>query len=358
MSGTRLQSLDVFRGGTIAAMILVNNPGSAAAYGPLQHAEWHGWTFTDLVFPFFLWIVGVAITFSLSKRVTRGDSRSTLLMHAARRAVVIFAVGLLLNLIPKFDFGTVRIPGVLQRIAICYLCAAAIFLLVRSWKAQVAVTLFLLAVYWALMTLVPVPGCGPGSFSVDCNFARYVDGMLLSGHMWARSKVWDPEGIVSTLPAIATTMFGVFAGSLLALRRSMPETTSWLFFGGNALVFAGMCLEAFMPVNKQLWTVPYALLTAGIAAVVFATCYWLIDGLKWDRFATPFAIYGANALAMFVLSGLFAKLFPGARTWAWTQVFSGVQPEPFGSLLFSLAHVLLFWCIAWAMYKRGWFVRA
>ncbi|HYO82291.1 MAG TPA: DUF5009 domain-containing protein, partial [Bryobacteraceae bacterium] len=216
MSGTRLQSLDVFRGGTIAAMILVNNNGSSAAYGPLLHAEWHGWTFTDLVFPFFLWIVGVAMTLSLRRRIERGDSRTTLLMHAARRALVIFAIGVFLNGFPYFDMGTIRIPGVLQRIAVCYFFAAAIYLLLRSTRARLVATVAVLALYWILMTAVSVPGCGPGSFSVDCNFSRYVDGIFLTGHMYSRTRTWDPEGIVSTLPAIANTMFGIFAGTLLA----------------------------------------------------------------------------------------------------------------------------------------------
>jgi predicted acyltransferase len=360
----RLLSLDVFRGGTIASMILVNNPGPAATYAPLQHAEWHGWTFTDLVFPFFLWIVGVAMTLSLAKRVARGDDRKHLLMHVARRSAAIFLIGLALNGFPQFDLSTIRIPGVLQRIAICYLCAAAVLLLVRTTRGRLLWTGGLLAVYWMLMTLVPVPGCGPGHFGVDCNFAKWIDGLLLSGHMWAHSRTWDPEGLVSTLPAVATTMAGVFAGQILASARTPAERTAWLFVLGNALMLAGAVLSLFMPVNKQLWTVPYALLTAGIANAVFAACYWLIDIRGWKRFAKPFAVYGVNALAMFVLSGIFAKSISlwrigdvSFRTMLWTGVYQPLASPVNASLLFALSHVILFWLIAWLFYRLNWIIR-
>ena len=357
-------SLDVFRGGTIAAMILVNNNGSPAAYPPLLHAKWHGWTFTDLVFPFFLWIVGVAMTLSLAKRVAGGDDRTRLLMHIVKRAALIFLIGLFLNGFPYFDLSRIRIPGVLQRIALCYLIAGAIFLYARSTRARIVCTTGLLATYWVLMKTVPVPGCGADSFEMDCNFAKWIDGMLLTGHMWAQSRTWDPEGLISTLPAVANTMLGIFAGQILANRRTAAEKSAWMFFAGNALMFAGMMLSTWMPINKQLWTVPYALFTSGLAFVVFACCYWLVDIQGWRRFAAPFSIYGVNALAMFVLSGLFAKTLGlirvgdiTLRTWIWRNWFVPLASPPNASLLYSLAIVGLFWMVAWAMYRRNWIVR-
>ena len=360
----RLLSLDVFRGGTIAAMILVNNNGSSAAYPPLLHAKWHGWTFTDLVFPFFLWIVGVAMTLSLEKRVAHGDDRSRLLMHVVKRAALIFLIGLFLNGFPYFDLSRIRIPGVLQRIALCYLIAGAIFLYARSTRARILCTATLLAVYWVLMKTVAVPGCGAGSFEMDCNFAKWIDGMLLTGHMWAASKTWDPEGLISTLPAVANTMFGIFAGGILAGRRAPAEKSAWMFFGGNVLMFAGLLLSTWMPINKQLWTVPYALFTSGLAFVVFASCYWLVDIQGWRRFARPFAVYGVNALAVYVLSGLFAKTLGliqvgdvSLRTWVWRTVYEPLASPSNASLLYSLSFVALFWLVAWGMYRRNWIVR-
>ena len=208
-------SLDAFRGATIAAMILVNNPGDGrTTFAPLLHAEWNGWTFTDLVFPFFLWMVGIAMTFSFARRVEGGAGKGKLLLHTVRRAALIFLLGLLLNGFPKYDLTTLRIPGVLQRIAICYLIGSLIFLYTK-WRGQLAAIVGLCAVYWMLMTLFPVPGYGPGVLEPIGNFGQWVDEMLLSGHMYSRTKVWDPEGVVSTLPAIANVLFGALFGTLL-----------------------------------------------------------------------------------------------------------------------------------------------
>jgi predicted acyltransferase len=360
----RLLSLDVFRGGTIASMILVNNPGSSAAYPPLQHAKWHGWTFTDLVFPFFLWIVGVAMTLSLAKRVERGDDRTRLLMHIVKRSALIFLIGLFLNGFPYFELSHIRIPGVLQRIALCYLIAGIVFLYARSTGARASITAGLLVVYWVLMKSAAVPGCGAGSFEMDCNLAKWIDGLLLTGHMWGVSKTWDPEGLLSTLPAIANTMFGIFAGQILATRRQPAEKSTWMFFGGNVLMFAGLMLSTWMPINKQLWTVPFALFTSGMAFVVFTCCYWMVDVQAWRRYARPFSIYGVNALAVYFLAGIVGKLLILIRvgdgtlkTWIWRNWFEPLASPPNASLLYSLAVVALFWAIAWGMYRRNWIVR-
>src|SRR5436190_9406760 len=209
---TRLVSLHAFRGATIALMVLVNNAGSGRdAYAPLDHAEWHGWTITDTVFPSFLWIVGVAITLSLGKRLAAGTPKSKLLAQAARRAAVLFVFGLLVYAFPHFNLGTQRILGVLQRIAICYLIASAIFLY-SGVRAQILWIVGLFTAYWMMMTLIPVPGFGAGRLDVAGNLAHYVDHMVLGAHNYAHTKTWDPEGLVSTLPAIATALFGILAG--------------------------------------------------------------------------------------------------------------------------------------------------
>ncbi|MGH9629791.1 MAG: acyltransferase family protein [Bryobacteraceae bacterium] len=359
----RLVSLDVFRGATIAGMILVNNPGIGPAYAPLQHAAWHGWTPTGLVFPFFLWIVGVALTLSFAKRLARGDGRGRIWLHVLQRSAAIFLIGLFLNGFPFFDLTTIRIPGVLQRIAVSYLVAATLFLFFRL-RTQMLWTAGLLAVYWILMMYVPVPGCGAGSLTPDCNFAKWVDGQLLSGHMYRATKTWDPEGVVSTLPAIATVMFGVFAGAVLRLERAASSRTVLLLVIGAAQMITGSVLGIWMPINKMIWTVSYSLFTAGLACLIFAACYWLVDVRNWRRFSKPFAIYGMNALVVYALSGLFGRTLSlvrigdvSLRQWLWQTFFEGLGPPSFASLLYAATHVVLFWAIAWLMHRQNWVVR-
>ena len=365
----RLVSLDVFRGATIASMMMVNNAGNwQAVYAPLEHAEWHGWTFTDTIFPSFLWIVGVAMTLSFAKRVERGDDRMKLFLHAARRAAIIFALGLLLNFMGKFSIATLRIPGVLQRIAVCYLIAAAIYLWTQL-RGQLIWTIAPLVVYWALMMLVPVPGIGAGSLEKNANLAAYIDSLFLSGHMWSSTKTWDPEGILSTLPAISTVMFGILAGRMLRSSRSPSEKTAWLFFSGNALMFLGGLMDLAFPINKNLWTSSFSVFMAGISSSAFAFCYWLVDVKGWRRWAQPFAIYGMNAIAVYVLAGVFATLLgrpwlTGAggkglsmKGWVYQNVFAVLGSPRNASLMYALSFVLLLYLVAWVMYRRKWFVR-
>jgi predicted acyltransferase len=360
----RLQSLDVFRGGTIAAMIMVNNQASDQAYPQLEHAHWHGWTFTDLVFPFFLWITGIAITFSFARRVERGDDRGKLLMHVLRRAAIIFGVGLLLNGFPHYNLATIRIPGVLQRIAVCYLAAATIFLFTQT-RGRIIWCIGLLSAYWILMKMVPVPGCGAGSFNIDCNLEKWIDGMVLWGHMYSRTKTWDPEGIVSTLPAITNVLFGIFAGQILRLQRASAEKSSWLLYLGAMLTFTGLMLSTWIPINKSIWTTPYAVFTSGLAFTVFGCCYWLVDVLGWNRYTKPFLIYGMNALAVYVFSGLLARLLSLVKVGGasmgrivWSNVFAPMSNQSFASLLYSLCYVFVCWLFALWLYRRNWIVRA
>ena len=219
-SAKRLVSLDAFRGATIALMVIVNSPGDGShAYGPLNHSAWNGWTITDVVFPSFLWIVGVAMTLSLGKRVAAGVPKSQLFAQVLRRALILYVLGLVLYGFPRYDLSTLRLMGVLQRIAICYAIAAAIYL-TTSLRGQIIWIASLLTSYWLIMMLIPVPGYGAGHLDVERNLAHYVDWIVLGAHNYASTKTWDPEGIISTLPAIATALFGIMAGHILRLARS------------------------------------------------------------------------------------------------------------------------------------------
>jgi predicted acyltransferase len=342
---------------------LVNNPGSDQVYAPLEHAPWNGWTFTDTVFPFFLWMVGVAMTLSTAKRVERGESRRDLFLHTLRRAVIIFGIGLFLNAFPYFHLSTLRIPGVLQRIAVCYLIAAAIFLLVGVRGIIISIVL-LLSSYWLLMMFAPVPGYGAGHLDQDVNFAKYVDSLVLTGHMWRHTKTWDPEGLVSTLPAIATALFGVLMGYLLRTNRAPAEKAAWMAVMGNSLLGLGIVMDHFLPINKNLWTSSYAVFMAGLAAVVFMTCYWVVDVQGWRRWLRPFSIYGMNAIAVFIATGIVGRLLGVIKigdksmgSWIFENMFAPIASPLNASLLYAVANVLFFYAIVYLMYKRGWFLR-
>lgn len=364
----RLVSLDAFRGATMALMVLVNTPGDGRnVYAPLEHAEWHGWTPTDVVFPSFLWIVGVAMTLSLGRRVAAGASRGRLFGQAARRAAILFALGVLIYVYPAFDWHTQRILGVLQRIAICYLIACAIYLTTRV-RGQIVWIVSLLAVYWALMMLVPVPGYGAGHLEMGANLANYVDRVVLGSHNYLGTKTWDPEGIVSTLPAIATALLGIMAGHILRLRRTLAERTSWLFLTGNLLLAAGLIANVWLPINKKLWTSSFTLFMAGLDFVVFALFLWLIDGQGYRRWAKPLAIMGMNAIAVYLASEFLDEAFGAVRwstatgptnlhVWLYQHLFAWMASPMNASLLYAIAYVLVMYAIAYVMYRRGWFLR-
>jgi predicted acyltransferase len=375
----RLRSLDAFRGATIAGMILVNNPGSwSHIYPQLEHAAWSGWTFTDWIFPFFLWIVGVAMVFSFAKRMEGGVTASTLFKHVLLRSAIIFGLGLFLAGFPfgllfghHFSFSTMRIPGVLQRIAVCYLAASAIFLHSRL-RGKVLWILGLMICYWLLVTLVPVPGYGAGILDRPTGgLCWYIDSTLLNGHTWrgAPAPGFDPEGILSTLPAIATTLFGVLTGLLLRSSLSREEKTAWMFVAGNGLLLAGAILDIWMPINKNLWTPSYAVFMAGWANICLAVFYWLIDVRGYVRWATPFVIYGLNAIAVFVLSGLVGRLLglikvglpDGSVTslqgYIFQQVYAPLANPVNASLLYAISFILVMFAVVWGMWKKRWFIK-
>jgi predicted acyltransferase len=363
----RMLSLDAFRGITIAGMILVNNPGSwEAIYSPLEHAAWHGWTPTDLVFPFFLFIVGVSITLALGRRAESGGSKRDLYVKIAKRTLIIFAIGLALTAFPYNDAAGFRIPGVLQRIAVCYFFASVIFLNTR-WRAQAAIAVALLVVYWAALKLIPVPGFGAGNLEMAGNLAAYVDRTILGKHTW--KPLYDPEGILSTVPAIATALAGVLTGHLLRTRREPVEKVAAMFVAGVACVVAGWAWNFCFPVNKALWTSSYVLLTAGFALQMLALCYWLIDIKGYRAWAKPFLIFGSNALAVYFLSEAFVravdafgfKTADGRETnllaLIYEKLFAPWASPLNASLMFAVCTVLFWLGVLAILYRRRIFIR-
>jgi len=379
----RLASLDAFRGFAIAGMVLVNNPGDwSHLYSQLAHAAWHGWTFTDWIFPFFLFIVGVSMTLSLRRHTAAGATRVQLLASLWRRALVIFLVGLALNLVPAFDPATVRIPGVLQRIALCIVLAAPVVLWSGGWRGVLGWLVALLAVYSVLMLAVPVPDAqgvvGAGRLEPGRDFGAWVDRAWLAGHLWVQSKTWDPEGLVSTLPAVGTLLFGVLAGRWLATPTPAVEKTVWMLLGGLALLWLGAVLDVLlMPVNKNLWTPSYCVFMAGWSLLGFGALYWLLDAAPQPRLRAlaaralkPLSIYGMNALFIFAFSGFVAKMM-ALRAWPgplgrpvstkelWFQPLQELPFAPeFNSLLWALLFEAAMFAVAWLMWKRRWFIRA
>jgi predicted acyltransferase len=367
----RLLSLDVFRGITVAGMLLVNNPGTwSAIYPPLAHAEWHGWTPTDLIFPFFLFIVGVAMAFSLVPAAERGAQRGTLMGKATVRGLKLFGLGLLLAAFPYYnlDLAHLRIPGVLQRIGVAFVAAAALVLFLKP-RAQAWAAAALLLGYWAAMKLVPVPGFRAGDLSKEGNFAAYVDRALIgTDHMWASARTWDPEGPFSTLPAIATVLLGVFAGRWLGSERPAAEKAVGMFFAGNVALVAGLAWHAVFPINKALWTSSYVLFTAGMALNFLAMCYWMVDVRGYQRWSRPFLVFGVNAIAAFFLSGLMARILTLVRVpaspqpvtlkaWIFEGAFASWLSPVNASLAFALCFVL-FWTGAMEiLYRRKIFFR-
>ena len=362
----RLVSLDAFRGVIMALMILVNTAGGfPGAYGPLQHADWNGWTITDVVFPSFIWIVGVSLCLSLSKRLAAGAPRGPLVWRVLRRGAIIYGLGLLVYAFPYFHLSTLRVLGVLQRIAICYVAGSLLYLF-TGLRTQIACIVLLLASYWALMMFVPVPGYGAGRLDVEGNLAHWVDRMVLGTHNYASTKTWDPEGVVSTLPAIASVLVGVMAAHLLRVKKALSERTTWLYFTGSVLLALGLVCNTWLPINKKLWTSSFAIFMAGLDFVMFASALWLIDGMGRRRFARPFVIFGMNAISIYMIAELLETTmgvvrWPGSseslRGWLYGNLYAPVFSPANASFLFALSYVALMFAIAYGMYRRGWFLR-
>ncbi len=369
----RLRSLDVFRGATIAGMILVNTPGDwGNVYAPLLHAEWHGWTPTDLVFPFFLFAVGVAIPFAFTRRLeAAGGDLGPLYRQILRRTLILLALGLFLTWFPFIgrDWSMARLPGVLQRIAVVYLCASLAFLHLRA-RGRLILSGGLLAGYWAALELVPVPGFGAGDLGPAGNLAAWVDASLLGDHVWRYAPgPADPEGILSTVPAVVSALAGIFVGEWLRSDREARDKLIGLFVQGNLLLAAGLALAGWMPLNKNLWTSTYVLFTTGFALVVLAVAFYFIDLRKNDGWARPFEIFGMNSIVAYVGSGLMARIlglirWQGAggeavtlHDWLYDGLLASWLPPKVASLGWALGFVTVWLGLAWVLYRKKIFIK-
>jgi predicted acyltransferase len=404
----RLKSLDVFRGIAIASMILVNNPGSwKHIYWPLEHVEWHGCTPTDLVFPFFLFIVGCAMSFSLSKYIqtttkieteasqitekpTQKKAENKLLTSSffpldssniywriARRSTILFILGLLLNTssialdvllngVPIANFGKIRIMGVLQRIGLAYFISA-IAILNLSPRHQKLLAIALLFGYWGALTVFAVGGYSAGDLTPEGNLGGYIDRLILGSQHLYKGGPFDPEGLFSTLPAVVTVLTGYFTGEWLRVQPIKTRTSVNLAISGLSCVVIGSLWGFSFPINKQLWTSSYVVFTAGWALLLLAVCYETIEvrGWKWGR---PFEIMGLNAIFLFVASGIVARILlkthigsgekpPSTYTWIYENWFLPWAGPLNGSLAFAITAVLFWWLILYGMYRRGWVIK-
>jgi predicted acyltransferase len=369
----RLVSLDAFRGLTMAGMTIVNNPGDwKHVYPPLLHAEWNGWTPTDLVFPFFVFIVGVAITLS------RKTAHWTAIL---RRSLVLIGLGLLLNGFPFYDLSQLRFPGVLQRIGVCYLAAALLYRWLRqtapaddpgagdrrSLRLTAEVAAVLLVGYWAILVLVPGASGARGDLTPEGNIGAVIDRAVFGTHLYRTT--WDPEGLLSTIPAIGTALLGMMAGLWMRLAGDLRRVAAGLAAGGLAAVAVGYLWGFIFPINKNLWTSSYTLFTGGLASLLFAACYAVIDVAGWRRAAYPLVVLGSNAIALYVLSGLLSHLLGSLRvngasgepvtlkTMIYSRVFAPVASPVNASLLFAVANLVVMFVVLWGMYKRGVFLK-
>ena len=374
--GGRLYSLDALRGLTVAAMVLVNNPGDwSHIYAPLRHAAWHGWTFTDTIFPAFLFIAGVSMVISIDRSLASHRSPATVLLGLWRRGLIIVAIGLAINLVPAFDLATLRWPGVLQRIGLCIIIAAPLVLWSR-WRGLVGWTLALMVTYSVLMLWVPVAGpdgvVSQGSLEAGRDTGAFVDRRLMSRHLWAQAKTWDPEGLLSTLPAAATLLLGALAGRFLLTRRMDTGRTLLLAAAGLLAVGLGVLLDRFfMPINKSLWTPSYAVFMSGCTATALAACYWFADGSGNERLRhhvrtllLPFVMFGVNALAIFALSGLIGRLIGTLKvtsdagqsftikTWMFGELSRLPLSPVNASLLYAGLFVACMFVVAWLLWRK------
>ena len=356
----------------MAAMVIVNTPGNwSQVYAPLLHAEWHGWTPTDLIFPFFVFIVGVSIVLSARSRGTWAG--------IVRRAALLYALGLLLALYPSFNFATVRLVGVLPRLAFCYLAAALFYRAsydgseTRRWQLSLVAASALLVVYWGLLMWVPAPGGIAGDLSPSGNLGAWIDRTLIGeAHLWRQSKTWDPEGLLSTVPAIATALTGIAAGVWLRSVRDLRSKTIGLVGVGAVALAGGLLWHLSFPINKNLWTSSYVLFTSGMAAMILGVAHAALDrpGTDTRLVLRPLIVLGRNALVLFVLSGLMVKTLIWIKisnadgseislyNWIFQRGFAPWASPKNASLLFAVAALLVLYGVLEVLYRRRWFLRA
>jgi len=389
----RLISLDALRGYTIALMVIVNDPGSwSHVYPPLLHAEWHGITLTDLVFPFFLFIVGVSITLAYTTRLAAGADKKDLYKKIVSRAVKIMLLGWFLWLWPTFDFAGMRYVGVLPRISIVFFVCAVLFLN-TNWKQQIWIASLILVGYWLVMALVPVPiddvirnalatgqvefseglldigsirevggGFIAANYEPGVNITAWLDRVLVPGRFW--QVTWDPEGLMSTFPAIVTGIIGMLVGQLILAIQEPYRKLSWVFFAGFAMYLLGGAWGWFMPLNKNLWTSSYTLWTAGVGTMGLAACILIVDMLGYTWGTKLGRVYGANAIASYVLAGMLTLVFYGPIFWGvslsglWMDGLTAVGIAPkLASFGYAVLYMLIIYIPAWVLYKKKIFIK-
>ena len=369
----RLVFLDVVRGMVIAFMILVNNGGSELyAYWPLKHADWNGWTPTDLVFPSFVFMVGISIVFSTQSRIARGEAKSVLLMHALRRAAILIALGLIVHGFPDYHLATMRVYGVLQRIAVCYLAATTLYLLDRRVATLIGVAAACLLGYWILMRWVPIPGFGmPGRdipfLDKDMNWGALVDRHLFPGRLYENTR--DPEGLISTIPALATCLLGVLTGVWLRTEKQMMAKAVGLLACATVGLALGSFWGIWFPINKKLWTSSYVLFAAGCTLLILAICYFEIEIKKHGGAWTyPWKVFGSNAIVAYAFSELLSSTLESihfrqnGQTLAlkdliYMKIFYPIVNPSFGSLVYSLSFVLVCFVPSFLLYRRRIFIK-
>ncbi|HYK37094.1 acyltransferase family protein [Alloacidobacterium sp.] len=368
---TRLISLDVLRGITIAFMILVNNNGDERyAYWPLKHSLWNGWTPTDLVFPTFLFVAGVSLVFSFQSRLAKGASKKSLLAHAVKRSIILFALGLVVNGFPFFHWPTLRIYGVLQRFAICLLIASVLHLWKSDVKSKVVVILAALFGYWIIMRWIPVPGYGLPTRDIplldkDANWVAYIDRHIFPGRLYEGTR--DPEGLLSNLPALGTALLGMLTAIWLRTKKSAQNKFVGLLVAAIAGLILGKIWGHWFPINKKLWTSSYVLFAAGWSLLGLAVFYWMIEIKQWRRGWTfPWVVFGSNSIAVYVFSELLAAALGAFRIGAdhqaighiiYSHSFAHVPDPAFGSLLYSLTFVTVCFIPVLVLYKKKVFIK-
>ena len=341
----RILSLDVLRGFDMFWIIggaslfsgifsLFKTPFTDSIVGQFEHSAWHGFTFYDLIFPMFLFIVGASMAIALGRRKGKGLGNKELYKYVLKRFALLFILGLVMNGLLDFNFSHFRYAGVLQRIAVCYLLTAVIFIHTTK-RAQYIIAPVILLVYWGIMMFIPVPGFGAGVLTPEGNLAGYIDRMLLPGSFCCY-EFGDNEGLLSTIPAVITTLLGVFAGYWLLLKNSDLRKTLGLLAGGAALVILGCVWGLFFPINKLIWSSSYVLLTAGSSTLLLAFFYWIVDVKKYQRWAYPFVVIGVNPITIYVAQRLF-----DFKSVAWVFIHGFVDHLGMFSAVFTIICVLL-----------------
>lgn len=377
---SRLLSLDLLRGLTIGFMILVNDNADERAYWPLKHADWNGFTPTDLVFPTFLFLVGISTVLSLSSRLAAGVARRKLLTHVLRRSILLYLLGLVVNSFPFFHLHTMRFYGVLPRIAICYLIVAILYLISPDWRSKAIIAVAALVGYWILMRFVPVPGYGVPTHDVplldrDGNLTAWLDRKIFSPpHLYEHTR--DPEGLLSTIPALGTALLGMLTGIWIRSANSLQRKANSIALAGLSSLLLGGLWNLSFPLNKKLWTSSFVLFAGGLSMLLLATSIWLIDipseeeekgnRSKRSRFFTPLLVFGTNAIAAYALSELLASGLPNVHVRRGMDVFQAfyqlilrvIPHDPaLSSLIYSLCYVLMCWIPIYILYRRKIFIK-